>query len=31
MTAHAENFPQIQGPGADPRAINRIYQLLESR
>lgn len=31
MTAHADNFPQIQGPGADPRAINRIYQLLESR
>ena len=27
----AGNFPQIQGPGADPRAINRIYQLLESR
>ena len=31
MTAHAANFPQIQGPGADPRAINRIYQLLEER
>ena len=31
MTAHATNFPQIQGPGADPRAINRIYQLLEER
>ncbi len=31
MTAHADNFPQIQSPGADPRAINRIYQLLESR
>ena len=31
MTAHADNFPQIQGPGADPRAINRIYQLLENR
>ena len=31
MSAHAGNFPQIQGPGVDPRAINRIYQLLESR
>ena len=31
MTAHAANFPQIRGPGVDPRAINRIYQLLESR
>ena len=31
MTAHAGNFPQIRGPGVDPRAINRIYQLLESR
>ncbi len=31
MTHHAANFPQIQGPGADPRAINRIYQLLDSR
>ncbi len=31
MSAHAGNFPQIQGPGVDPRAINRIYQLLEER
>lgn len=31
MSAHAGNFPQIQGPGVDPRAINRIYQLLENR
>ena len=31
MTGHAGNFPQIRGPGVDPRAINRIYQLLESR
>ncbi len=31
MSAHAGNFPQIQGPGVDPRAINRIYQLLDSR
>ena len=31
MSAHAANFPQIQGPGVDPRAINRIYQLLDER
>ncbi len=31
MSGHAGNFPQIQGPGVDPRAINRIYQLLDSR
>ena len=30
MTAHSQNFPQIRGPGADVRAIRRIYQLLDS-
>ena len=31
LTEHAKNYPQITGPGADIRAINRIYQLLELR
>lgn len=29
LTGHAGNYPQIRGPGADPRAIRRIYQLLD--
>ncbi|MEX0962421.1 MAG: MBL fold metallo-hydrolase [Pseudohongiellaceae bacterium] len=29
MTNHSQNFPQIRGVGADPRAIRRIYQLLD--
>lgn len=29
MTAHSSNYPQIGGPGADVRAIRRIYQLLD--
>lgn len=29
LTDHAANYPQIRGPGADPRAVNRIYQLLD--
>lgn len=29
MTAHSSNFAQITGPGADVRAIRRIYALLE--
>ena len=28
MTNHADNYGQIQGPGVDPRAIRRIYELL---
>jgi cyclase len=31
MTNHSENFAQIRAPGVDPRAINRIYSLLEAR
>lgn len=31
MTDHSRNFRQIAGPGADPRAVRRIYQLLEER
>lgn len=29
MTNHADNYAQIRGPGVDPRAIRRIYELLE--
>ena len=29
MTAHSSHYPQIRGPGADVRAIRRIYQLLD--
>jgi cyclase len=28
MTAHSNNYPQIRGPGADVRAIRRIYELM---
>lgn len=28
MSNHSDNFAQIRGPGVDPRAIRRIYQLL---
>lgn len=31
MTAHKVNFAQITGPGADPRAVNRIYQVIDER
>ena len=30
MSNHSANFPQIRGPGADPRAIRRIFQLLDN-
>ena len=29
MTNHSQNFAQIRAVGADPRAIRRIYQLLD--
>jgi hypothetical protein len=29
MTNHSQNFAQIRAAGADPRAIRRIYQLLD--
>ncbi len=29
MTNHSDNFAQIRGPGVDPRAIRRIYELLD--
>ncbi len=31
MTDHGANFPQIRGPGVDPRAVRRMYQLLDER
>lgn len=31
MTNHARIYPQIRGVGVDPRAVRRIYELLESR
>ena len=31
MTNHADNFPQIRGPGVDPRAVRRIFELLDDR
>lgn len=30
MTNHSDNFAQIRGPGVDPRAIRRIYELLDN-
>ncbi|MBT3530805.1 MAG: MBL fold metallo-hydrolase [Gammaproteobacteria bacterium] len=30
MTNHSSSFAQIRGPGVDPRAIRRIYQLLNN-
>jgi cyclase len=30
MTNHSNNYPQIRGPGADVRAIRRIYELLDA-
>jgi cyclase len=31
LTAHAKYFPQIQGPGADLRGVERVYAWLEER
>lgn len=31
MTNHSGNYPQLRGPGADPRAVRRIYQLLDAQ
>ena len=30
MTTHSDNYGQIQDPGVDPRAIRRIYELLDN-
>ncbi len=31
MTAHAKDFPQIQGPGAEVRGVRRLYAWLDER
>jgi cyclase len=31
MTSHAKDFPQIKGPGADPRGMRRLYAWLDER
>lgn len=31
MTNHAGNFPQIRGAGVDPRAVRRMYQLIDEQ
>jgi len=31
MTNHSDNYGQLRRPGVDPRAINRIYELLDSQ
>ena len=31
MTSHAHNYFQIRGPGVDPRAVRRIFELLDNR
>lgn len=31
LTAHAKYFPQITGPGADPRGVRRVYAWLDER
>lgn len=31
LSAHRAVYPQIQGPGVDPRAVVRIYELLAQR
>ena len=30
MTNHSDNYGQIREPGVDPRAIRRIYELLNN-
>ena len=31
MSNHSQNYRQLTGPGVDPRAIRRIYELLDAR
>jgi glyoxylase-like metal-dependent hydrolase (beta-lactamase superfamily II) len=31
MTAHAEHYPSITGPGVNPHAVARAYALMEGR
>jgi cyclase len=31
LTSHAKDFPQITGPGADPRGVRRIFAWMDER
>ena len=31
LTSHKADFPQITGPGADPRGVRRMYQWMDER
>jgi hypothetical protein len=31
MTAHKAHYPAITGPGVNPAAVSRIYEVLEKR
>ena len=31
MTNHSQNYRQIRGPGVDPRAVRRMYELMDQR
>jgi glyoxylase-like metal-dependent hydrolase (beta-lactamase superfamily II) len=31
MTNHVDNYGQLRGPGVDPRAVNRMYELLDEQ
>ncbi len=31
LTSHKKDFPDIQGPGAEPRGVRRIYQWMDER
>jgi glyoxylase-like metal-dependent hydrolase (beta-lactamase superfamily II) len=31
MTSHKQFFPQIQGPGVDPRAVVRMYEVMDAK
>jgi hypothetical protein len=31
LTSHAQDFPQIRGPGADLRGVRRIYAWLDEK
>jgi len=31
LTSHAAAFPQINGPGADPRGVRRVYEWMDER
>jgi cyclase len=31
LTAHKPDFPRIEGPGVDPRAVVRLYEVMDAR